>query len=184
MAKKRTTRATTKSTSKPSRTKPRSDDFNVLEHLTLKNVRLIEVTAKLEVVDGKLPNKSAIESNVTIGPSEAKGIILVDGFVKITGHPANSPDSSSILLISTHFQCVYRPESLAVEDCEKQLQVIAQAGMVIMWPHFREVIQSISGRMGLTPIVLPMFLSKAKGDGKGRHITLSEKPEKMSHVPD
>jgi hypothetical protein len=154
-------------------TKTRAQESSVFEHLTLKNVRLIELNTQLNVKDGKLPNKPVMESHVTVGPSQSsEPTILVDGFLKLEAHPEGGDEDSSTLIIQIHYQCVYGVVDGKAEDYSDKSNQLAAGGMFVMWPHFRELIHSLTGRMTIPPIVIPMFTAGPAGKGKGNRVTL------------
>src|SRR5262249_32615994 len=117
------------------RRKAQTGELLVFEHLSLANVRLLGLNAKLEVVDGNLPTVPNIESSVTIGPSEGEDRLLVDGTLKIDARPADLPKSLSRMSIEVHLQCVYKVEQ-PIGNLEKHARLLAQGGMYVMWPHF------------------------------------------------
>src|SRR5436190_13578499 len=150
----------------------KESERNPFLHLALMAVRLIDLTAKLEIKGGKLPENPKLETHISVGPSLEPGKILVDSTLSLD---AKSSEDESTLKIVVHFQCIYHAEGIEVSELESVGNVIGKGALLIMWPHFREVIQSITSKMAIKPIVLPMFLTDAPGAGSGTGLTIQGK---------
>ena len=68
--------------------------------------------------------------------------------------------SATYLLIYTHPD----PSSLPAESLEAFARL---NGVYNAWPYWRELIQTVSGRIGLGPLVVPVFRTTAGGTATG-----------------
>jgi hypothetical protein len=148
---------------------------NPLQHLTLIGVRLISVQANVDIRGEGVPDRGKIQAQVSIGQSQQDNI-HVDGRVRVLGKPKDAPDDedSSSVSIDLHYQCVYRPEGVSAESLKDQAEKLAIPGMLVMWPHFRELVMSLTGRMGIPSLILPMFAVGPVGTGKGISMRLED----------
>jgi hypothetical protein len=171
MAKKTAKRAPAKAKRKK---QPTTAAVSVFENLSLRNIRLVGLNADLQITGGSLPTKTEIKTTVSVGPSP-DGRILVDGYVITETTPPEPGDNPSKLLLQAHYQCIYAvAEGKRLEDFAPFGKEMCFVGMHAMWPYFRELIQSISTRTGLPPVVLPVFLGSSSGSGAGANVTLVE----------
>jgi len=135
---------------------------NVFEHLRLVMVRLVDLNAKLDVRDSAPPSqKTKLTTSVSIGPADNQPFLLVDGNVVIES--LADDDSPSGATVSVHLQAVFGLEGAKAEELEHGADAIAASGMLVMWPHFREIVQSTTSRMGMPAVVLPMFAAASGG---------------------
>jgi preprotein translocase subunit SecB len=138
-----------------------------LSHLTLIHVRLVGVQANLDIREGKIPDKATIQAKVGVGQA-ADDTIHVDAAMNIVGRPSDATDDeTSSIVINLHYQCVYRAEGVPADSFRDRAAELATPAMLIMWPHIRELVQSITGRMAIPPLLLPMFVVGSPGKGKG-----------------
>jgi len=150
---------------KTSRSKAKADPAAAtaaLRQLKLAHVRLLDLVAHLEIKGSLLPEEAQLSTHVGVGIGPDEPFIHVDGLVTVNGRPpgaSNAKDDGSILVIQVHCQCVFMaPEGSDRDQFMKYNDALAQSGMTIMWPHFREVVQSVSSRMGIDPFILPMLV--------------------------
>lgn len=135
------------------------DSTKVFDYLELASVRLIDLQAKLNIPSGKaVPPKSKIESTVSVGVAPDQPNVLVDAYLQVGSEPEFG--DASTLTIQIHLQCVYAIKGARADELKNGGSALATTGMLIMWPHFRELVQSLTSRMGLLPVTLPMFLAK------------------------
>ncbi len=148
-----------KASPKPSVIK--SDNF--FKHLRLKNIRLIDEQSHLEIRGIQLPTKAKIAAGAAVGASP-DGTIHVDVTIDVQGRPADASDDSSLVTFHALYQCVYEVTGRKVEEFQEVSDQIGQVGMLIVWPYFREMIHSVTLRMGIPPFIVPMFVPGGKGD--------------------
>jgi hypothetical protein len=139
-----------------------------LADLTLIHVRLIGLTTQLEIKGGKVPDKASIQAQVGVGYSP-DNTVHVDAIIQLVGRPGDAAEGEdcSALVMTIHYQCVYRPEEKSAESFQDKAEEIARPAMLVMWPQIRELVQSISFRMSIPPLILPMFMAGPPGKGKG-----------------
>jgi hypothetical protein len=142
----------------PRRKAPALKPDDVFGHLSIKHVRLVNVHAQLRITDGKVPTKAEVGSQTTIGPTGDKAALHADTIVSLTGYPQDGPvDDGSRLEIVAHYQVVYIPEGFPVEAYLPHAELIAKNGILVAWPHLRELIQSLTSRMDIPQITLPFY---------------------------
>lgn len=145
-----------------------------LAHLTLIHVRLIGVQAKLDIREGQIPDKANVQAQVGVG-SGADNTIHVDAVMRILGRPQDAgDDEASSIEMNIHYQCVYRPEGVSAESLKNKAEELATPAMLVMWPHIRELVMSITGRMAIPPLILPMFTVGATDGGKGASVRMED----------
>lgn len=137
----------------------------LFEHLHLRHIRLIDLVSHLEIRDGKIPSFAAIESAATVGQSP-DGRLIVDMTLNLKGRPADAEAESSSVVIDVHYQCVYDIADAEANQFKPFAAEIAKVGMLILWPHVRELVQSVTSRMSLPAFVLPVFSPSDRGEGE------------------
>lgn len=146
---------------------------SVFENLTLKGIRLIKVQSELQITDGKVPIETEVEMKGSCGPSADMKAILVDGFVATISRPKEPGENPSILRIQVHYQAVYHTaENVEVESFAPRAEELCTFGMMAMWPYIRELIQSISLRMTVPAITLPIILTGPVSYGTGNNMRI------------
>lgn len=132
---------------------------NPFNYLKLVSIRLLGLNVSLEIGKGESSlERVELEGSVGVGPSHDGKHIFVSGFLTAKVLPLEKDNSESHALIQSHLQCVYELRGLTPEEFEPISQPIAASSMMAMWPHFREIIQSNSSRMGIAPVVLSMLI--------------------------
>ena len=172
------------SPSRGKRAKVTADEL--FHHLRLTQVRLISVHSDLAIHDGEMPTQARITATANVGISKNKKNVHVNCFLDIDVQPENGGEKSSCLAIHIAYQCIYEilddvivatPEGVAAFS-----QPLSQTGMLIVWPHFRELVQSIMGRMAIPPVVLPFFTRGKTGANIGG-VEIELKPHDQTAKP-
>jgi preprotein translocase subunit SecB len=143
--------------------KPSFAAHEFIQHLQLKHIRLIDLQSHLGIRDGKLPNKAKIECSANVGPS-SDGHIHANALLEIEGRPADGGES--VVQIKAHYQCVYSIIDANLEQFSEHAGEIAKLGIWVLWPFFRELVQSITSKMELPTITLPVLVA----GGTAQHV--------------
>jgi preprotein translocase subunit SecB len=142
----------------------------IFEHLKLKHVRLIDLQSHLTMRGGKVPNRAKIDCSATVGPS-SDGHVHVNAVLDVEGRPAEGGES--VVNIKIHYQCVYSVIDAKLEQFAEHASEIATVGMLVLWPYFRELVQSLTSRMAIRAFTLPIL-----APGGRRYIaTLEDSPK-------
>lgn len=151
-----------KKTSAPRVPRRQLSPETVFNHLRLNAVRLISVDANLFIRDGKAPVEAQIKAMPSAGATPDGKRINANVMIEVVGKPAGeTSDDCSTVKINAHYQCVYNVENAAIEDITPHGVVIANTAMLVAWPYLRELCSSLTTRMAIPPITLPMY--KAPG---------------------
>jgi hypothetical protein len=139
---------------------PSITDSTVFQHLKLNSVRLVTLDAKLDIKDGKVPVHAKIQALPKCGPTADGKKMLAILEVEIVGRPegAGDDDDCSTVRIKANYQCVYEIVGVKADDIAPHAVAVANTGMLVIWPYLRELANSISTKMAIPPIVLPMFV--------------------------
>jgi hypothetical protein len=131
----------------------------VFEHLTLTSVRLVNVTADLRILDGKVPNHAEISAVPNAGVSNDGTTVHGNVMLTVTGKPMGAVDGEdcSTVKIQAQYQCVYTPVDVAADQFMPHREAIANGIMFVVWPYLRELCYSLTGKMGIPPITMPLL---------------------------
>jgi hypothetical protein len=139
-----------------------------LERLRLKHIRLLDLTSHLEIHGGKVPVQASIQYSLGVGAS-ADGNVHVNASLDLDGRPVEEGENSSVVKISISYQLVYEIiDGSKVEDFSEHGAVIGTAGMFVVWPYIRELVQSLTARMSIPPLILPTFSVKVREGASGK----------------
>jgi hypothetical protein len=136
------------------------------------NVRLVESQSATKI---RTPEDAPGEALLRVdhggrvfGLPDKDGVLGVHTMVHV--HVSESEKSEDLVSIRAVFEILYQlPEGLAVGNDE--LEAFARSnGVFNAWPYFREFVQSMATRMGLPPILLPLFRLRAPDAGAAREL--------------
>jgi hypothetical protein len=156
--------AKTRSTGKAKAdSQPSITEDTIFQHLKLLHVRLLNLQANVAIQGGKTPDKAQIESGANLGIGTDGKNLHVNSVINILGRPDLESTDGSELQIHIEYQVVYQMLDIEPNEVLKFPQPLVRAGMLVIWPNFRETVLSITAKMGIPPLVLPMFVSGAGG---------------------
>jgi preprotein translocase subunit SecB len=137
----------------------------LFQHLKLLHVRLTNLQANLEIRGGKNPSKAKIESGANVGISTNEKNLHINSVIDILGRPGweEHDDDGSRLQIHLEYQVVFQILNIPPREFLKFPNPLITAGMLMVWPHFRETVLSLTAKMGMPPFVLPTFVSGPAG---------------------
>lgn len=129
-----------------------------------------EVVPKLEIRDIRLLNLSC---GLTAPPPPAGAIridlshevsvdLIENSALGVQVHYSlnaspEAADSAPFLKMTVIFQLLYDGENLSAISAEKRQMFGDINGVHNAWPYFRELVQSVSSRMGLPPLTVPLL---------------------------
>jgi hypothetical protein len=119
-----------------------------LEHIALKSIKADKNVLSLDG-DYSINHKSSFN-----GFSVENNIIVIPNKHSITFYPTNNPRKKDIKI-----DCTY--EVLIKSDLEftkEFFDIYCEISFpIIIWPYIRELVQSITSRMGIPPLTIPMI---------------------------
>jgi len=137
----------------------------IARYVELDDVHLIDVKASLLVAKAEMLQLSVLE--LELGRSMACSmqkdtqVISVEAKLKADIHNQNDGRAKPLLSINCTYVLNYKfmakgaPEGA---ELQRYLDAFARVnGVFNIWPYFRELIQSLSARMSLPPIVVPVY---------------------------
>ena len=140
----------------------------VSDRVQIKDVALVAVTAKYE--PSNAPSPGVINTNVRTESviDSVKNTLVVTVMFSLQAHHKDTP-KVDFLSLDTVFRLVYTLESVKGIS-QEQVDAFGQAnGVFNAWPYWREYVQSTTVRMGLPPLVLPVFrISSRKPKAEAR----------------
>lgn len=89
-------------------------------------------------------------------PGEEQFSIYFDGRVRVEPK-APEAGSGPLVTVECRFELLYRVPRGTNPSAEELHSFAATNAIMNVWPYFREFVHSISVRMGLPPIVIPVF---------------------------
>ena len=124
--------------------------------LALQSFRLTEMSAKCSLVNNNsdaLPSHIHLNANVKSGTPDGH-MAFLNTFELKGSYDDN--ESSAALLISATFATLYSIDSLE-EINSSDVQKFGQIAVIyLLWPFWRELVQSTTARMSLPPLTLPL----------------------------
>lgn len=92
-----------------------------------------------------------------VGEQSQDGTFVVVAGVETRVSPSDDPKAVPYVQVKVSFEVSYRlPDGFSAT--RQELEEFARVNAVFnVWPYFREFIQSTTARMGLPPIVLPLY---------------------------
>lgn len=126
----------------------------VLKSLGLKDLRLLNATAKSPLATGKLPEK--VGQTTTVGTRIEGQLVLIHIKFSLT---ATSDEAEDLFLIEAEYGVTFDVVP-AGKFGDKDAQMLGQVnGVLIVWPYWREFVQSMTGRMSLPQLRIPLHLA-------------------------
>lgn len=142
-----------------------SNDYSMAAAVA-RYVELLDV--RLVTIDAKFHDPTESSQGLRVGTSremsarfdEARRVATVHAHLRATvSH--ERPPAAPVFELSCHYVLDYRfAVSGGPEGDERNTYLGAFAnvnGIYNVWPYFRELVQSVTSRMGLPPLVLPVY---------------------------
>lgn len=129
----------------------------VSERVNIEDVRLAEMTAKRGLISDRLPSTLQFAVNTTTQVDEKNLLILVQVKSRLVGKYEDSETAPEALQLEAVFHLMYRIASL--KDLTKaNFDAFGQLnGLYNAWPYWREFVQSMTVRMGLPSLTIPVL---------------------------
>ena len=122
----------------------------------LANVRLVELHAKTAVRESELTQdmKPVYRYSAKSAGGLNEGVFYVRAGIELE---IGSEDTPQVVLIKVQYELEYHlPEDFKAKRAE--LTAFASVnGVFNAWPYFRETLQSVTQKMNLPPVVLPVY---------------------------
>lgn len=125
----------------------------VAQGVELLDIQLIDISARLQPFDDWMPGdiKLGIDTKTRVRDDKSGILVLVTVDLQ-----SNDTDGTAALHIQATFKVLYKCEPTA-DLTEAHFNAFGELnGLVNAWPFLRELIQSITSRMGLPPLTLPV----------------------------
>ncbi|MBZ5525409.1 MAG: hypothetical protein LAP21_24555 [Acidobacteriia bacterium] len=132
-----------------------------LESISLIHVRAGHMTAEGNPVKSIEPKERPSASAIVIASQHRFRVVVAHGLV------GRGPQNAQEIQIDASFDLVYRyPEDID-PPTEVELQAFAETNALLnCWPYWRALVQDMVARMGLPPMVLPLFRLLPVGEKK------------------
>jgi hypothetical protein len=134
----------------------------VSDRVQIGNVILAETVARRQPVCKGLPADLALHVNVTTETNENDLLIQVLPRFSLVGH-GGAENSEEVLRIEAVFVVQYRVPTFHGITKENINAFGEMNGVYNVWPYWREFVQSMTVRMGLPPLTVPVFRPLAGG---------------------
>jgi preprotein translocase subunit SecB len=157
MTKKKRRTAPPRSTPKKKPAKQRILQKDLPNYLRVSNVRLLGIESGLQIEGGKPPEKLNIDGKMQVGPNVDGTSINVNAILLLEGLPKDEAgeSASSRLSIKAVYQCVFHVRGAEIDTFSEHSEHLAAVGYNILLPYMRELVHSITSRMGY-PVVLAL----------------------------
>ncbi len=134
----------------------------------IKRVRLVSCLVQQEVREGPLPSSMETGIQCESRLHEKQKQILVDLDFTLKSRYNDASENKAAILIQARFRLVYESAS-AVKVTKEQLVAFGwMTATFNAWPYWREFVQSMTTRMGLPALTVPLFsLEGIKITGSG-----------------
>lgn len=135
----------------------------------IENVRLLSSIVRLEPSEVKgqviVTYSLAVEASLD---GKHKGVLVFPRF-KAKGEVKQKPAPKPVFTIEAAFLLAYRAGTLKGITKEACAAFGETNGIYNAWPYWREYVQNVTGRMGLPPLIVPLFrIGKSPLPAKGK----------------
>lgn len=131
---------------------------NLISVVELVGVRLVDVHATTRVSSSREipPVTIALDYKSSVSEGDEAGIFLILASIDVKIKPPDG-EEKPLVRIRTKLELRYRVPSDFVL-VKKELNAFGRVNAVYnAWPYFREIVQNMTGRMDLPPLILPVF---------------------------
>lgn len=137
----------------------------IAPHVQILEVKMLESTWKRRLVDDKLPGQIRMDYKAQAKADNEKKRIEVCATFEVNGQyegEERSEPTSVPFRIQAAFQLIYSVNS-PIALSEEHIAAFGEFnGIYNAWPYWREYVQSTTVRMGLPPMVVPVYLASLK----------------------
>jgi preprotein translocase subunit SecB len=138
----------------------------LLPKLHLKGIRLIGVNSVVSIRKNEHPTEASIKTSATVGGADDPSVIFVEILLDVDAKAPSGGDDCSTLKLVAHYQCIYNVAKGERDRLASFAETIADVGVRVAWPYLREFVHSLTIRMGLSPITLPLIGMDEEAAGK------------------
>jgi len=127
-----------------------SAEKSFISRIKLRSIRLVESSTELHIVDNAIPQKMRIGVSMAAA-MRADGMFAVLVNTEVNAEALKNKESH--LKIHSKFECLYETDTVPSEG---EARGACGVAVMAMWPYIREFTATVSGRMGLNQLVLPI----------------------------
>ena len=129
----------------------------VADRVVIRDVRLVRSSCELKPYDKTMPLAVEFDSNVTTELDEKNDFVLVFPSFSMTARPAGASKDVVAVNVSATFLLAYHAENRE-HLSEAHFHRFGEInGVYNAWPYWREFVQNTIVRMGLPPLVIPVY---------------------------
>jgi hypothetical protein len=140
------------------KTQPQRNVVRLRENCELCDIRLVESLCKQKLREGPLPDNLEIGCVARAAMSAKKGKIIYFPTLVAIARYDDSSDSESPLMIQAKYRVEYDLTENISDADERELQeFVHNAGNLHVWPYFRELVHSMTCKMGLPGLTIPLY---------------------------
>lgn len=137
----------------------------VAPHIEILEVKMLESMWRRRLVDDKLPGQVKMDYKTWAKADSDKERLEVCATLEVSGqYEGQEQDKGADVpfRIQAVFQLIYAVKS-PITFSEEQLAAFGEFnGIYNAWPYWREYVHSTTVRMGLPPMVVPVYLTSLK----------------------
>jgi len=172
--------------------KKKKKELTAAKHKVKAAVDLAPLARRVELRDLRLHNSACAVAPGAVRVPELKQTIKIETWPK-TDRPnvvaaniafvlvGENPGGQEALRIEATFGIVYGVNSVDEFTSEQIAAVISPIGLANAWPYWREFVQSMTARMGLPPLRVPLFRPDQGLPAPTVHAGMPE-PPKEEHI--
>lgn len=124
--------------------------------LSIRSLRLIESQTKLgEIKKGKLPGHANQGLIIAINIDESKQTACTKVKLEVAARYDEDPETKPAVSIGATFKVIHALDKIPV--ARQMGDAIARVSVMQVWPYWREFVSSMSVRMGLPPLPVPVM---------------------------
>lgn len=126
----------------------------VSQSAVLKSIRLVESTSTRQLYEGALPPNVNMGSELRSEFNDESGNLLVFVLCELSAN-RSADDDEPVLSLAARFQIHYQVGTDVAGDNAHAFARIV--GMFNVWPFWREFVQSMTNRMGMPSLTIPLM---------------------------
>jgi hypothetical protein len=128
------------------------------------DIRLVECHSGQSIREGALPTNGRLTVEVLVALHTTELVARVLPKLTVAVHYKDQADKDApAILVIAKFQLQYTYDKKPPN--KKWLRhTLTNLGLMQSWPYFRELVQSQINRMGLAPVLLPLFVVPPQPD--------------------
>lgn len=158
MAKNKTTKSAPAKKKGPQGASDALDFYKVFDSLKLRHVRLVGLNTSVFITGSRTPDHAEITAQTGMGPTPDGKNLNINLEIKVEARPKGLKDDCSLLLVDAKYQCVFSLEGIKFDSLIPLSEPLCEVGMRVAWPYVRELVQTITARMSIPPVIMPILV--------------------------